>query len=103
MKPTDKLRSLLVHPKYKIPQEKQNGVIYKIPCSGCESVYIGKTGRALETRIKEHKEDVEKNSVKQFTRAAQKQSETEYNKSAVTDHTNKNNHTIDWEHVKIIS
>ena len=36
--------------------------------------------------------------MKQFTH-----SETEYNKSAVTDHLNKNNHTFDLNNVKIVA
>jgi len=34
---------------------------------------------------------------KKFTKAEKKQSLTEYNKSAITDHVNYTNHVIDWE------
>ena len=37
------------------------------------------------------------------TRAAQKQSQTEYNTSAPTDHVNKNNHVIDWDSTKFVA
>ncbi|XP_045108045.1 uncharacterized protein LOC123502840 [Portunus trituberculatus] len=35
--------------------ENEDSVIYKIPCSGCSSSYIGETGRGLKKRIYEHK------------------------------------------------
>ena len=46
------IKSLLV--KNKCSVESGAG-IYKIPCNDCSLVYIGETGRNLETRIKEHK------------------------------------------------
>ena len=30
------------------------GVVYKIPCDQCNKIYIGKTGRPIGKRIKEH-------------------------------------------------
>ena len=36
------------------------GVVYKIECKGCESNYLGETGRYLQDRINEHKKDVRK-------------------------------------------
>ena len=39
--------------------EKQTNVVYKINCADCSWSYIGETGRALETRKKEHKRNVE--------------------------------------------
>ena len=38
-------------------------VIYSIPCSDCDKVYIGETKRGLEVRTKEHKKNVEKASI----------------------------------------
>ena len=40
-------------PKHTMP----NSVVYKIPCGGCESTYIGESGRGLHTRLTEHKAD----------------------------------------------
>ena len=39
--------------KDNIPPEKKSG-IYQIICKDCEEIYLGKTKRDLETRIKEH-------------------------------------------------
>ena len=41
------LRQVLVHPKDKVEKQKKAGVVYKIPCSQCEKVYIGETVRQL--------------------------------------------------------
>ena len=54
MKPNSTLRMALSWPKDEIPQEKQVGVIYSIPCGECEVKYIGETSTALATRMKEH-------------------------------------------------
>ena len=76
--------------------------MYKVPCKNCSEVYIGETGRKLGTRLKEHAKDVEQNKKGAYTRSNRKQSLTEMNKSAITDHVNKHNHEIDWEGAKVI-
>lgn len=43
----------LTNNKEPTPMMKKNG-IYKLQCGTCRATYIGETGRALETRIKEH-------------------------------------------------
>ena len=103
MKPHCKIRNIVVHPKDKLSKENQTGLIYQVPCTNCKQVYIGETARSLGKRISEHKEDVNKNRKKQYTRAARKESLTEYNKSAITDHANQYNHEPDWEHTKIVA
>jgi len=40
---------------------------------------------------------------KKYTRSTRKQSKSEHNKSAITDHFNTENHIIDWEEATIIS
>lgn len=35
-----------------------SNVVYKIPCGGCQSSYIGQTGRWLKTRLNEHDKNV---------------------------------------------
>ena len=52
----------------------------------------------LETRIREHKEDVEKVSAC----SNRKTSETEMHKSAITDHMTQQNHIVDWEGAKLV-
>ena len=103
MKPHTTIRSLVVHPKDKLKTDQKAGVIYKIPCQQCDKSYVGETGRILKDRISEHERDVRLNSKHQYTRSQRKQSEGEFNKSAITDHCNKENHTIAWDQVKILS
>ena len=102
MKPINKIRSAVVQPKDKIPKEKQNELIYRIPCKNCDFVYIGETGRSLEKRLAEHKDNVNKNTKQQYTRATRKASQTEINKSAITDHINQHKHLPDWEKTKVL-
>ena len=40
---------------------------------------------------------------KVYTRAARKDSETEFSKSAITDHVDKRNHVMDWDSDKILA
>ena len=103
MKPNSTLRQALVHPKDKVQKLRNSGVVYEIPCMNCKATYIGETKRNLSIRISEHKRDVTQQEKKQFTRSARKESSSEINKSAVTDHVNTRNHVIDWEQVKIVS
>ena len=102
MKPHRTLRNMLVHPKDKIKQEDKTGVVYQIPCKNCERVYIGETARSLGERVSEHKKDVMSNTKKNYTRATRKESQGEYNKSAITDHCNKYNHIVDWDNIKVL-
>ncbi|UYV70907.1 hypothetical protein LAZ67_8001073, partial [Cordylochernes scorpioides] len=42
--------------KDNIGTSKPNNVIYGIKCTECDKIYVGETGRNLETRIKEHQQ-----------------------------------------------
>ena len=55
-KGTNTLRTALGNLKDKDPQNNQTGIIYhyKCPQINCPSVYIGKSGRSLGERVKEH-------------------------------------------------
>ncbi|XP_018401736.1 PREDICTED: uncharacterized protein LOC108778909 [Cyphomyrmex costatus] len=55
-KPPRKIDQILRNPKDQRPPLSSAGV-YKIPCS-CGKVYIGETGRTVNTRMKEHQRDV---------------------------------------------
>ncbi|XP_072051726.1 uncharacterized protein [Amphiura filiformis] len=103
MKPHNTLKSLLVHPKDKRDPNETCEVVYRVDCKGCDKMYVGETGRAFATRLKEHQKDAEKiTSNRNYTRAKRKESLTEQNKSAITDHISQENHVINWEGAKII-
>ena len=102
VKPQTTLRQVLVHPQDKVEKQKEAGVVYKIPCSQCEKVYIGETGRQLGTRITEHRKEAEKISGKNFTRYTPRASTNEHHKSLITDHVCQNNHIMYWEASEIV-
>ena len=56
----------------------------------------------MSTRITEHKKDVQEKTTKILTRQELKTAQSTLNKSAITDHTTRTNHIIDWEGVKIL-
>ncbi len=56
-RPHTKLRNLLVAPKDPTPPLDKSGVVYKVQCKECPSVYVGETGRPLRSRISEHQRD----------------------------------------------
>ena len=53
--PTSTIRTMLSKPKDQRSELERRNSIYKIPCSECDKVYIGQTGKQLKTRIHEHK------------------------------------------------
>ncbi len=52
-KPMATLRTTLV--KDTIHLEAKTGVIYQFPCKGCNSKYVGETGKTLKTRMTQQK------------------------------------------------
>ncbi|EZA55468.1 hypothetical protein X777_04749, partial [Ooceraea biroi] len=62
-------------------------VVYKIDCENCNVCYIGKTKRHIETRVKEHRQDIKKH---------------DNNNSVVSRHRICNNHNFDCNNVKIL-
>ena len=41
-----------------LEKQKQSGVVYRVTCGDCGSQYVGETGKSLETRMEEHRQDV---------------------------------------------
>ena len=52
-------------------------------------------------REKGHKKDMKRQEGVKYTRATRKESLTGIHQSALTDHVVSNNHTIDWEGVRL--
>ena len=49
-----------------------------------------------------HQKEVEQQEGRKYTRSTKRQSQTEQNKFAITDHVNTENHVINWDEPKII-
>ena len=67
--------------KQKTPMERKRNVIYEVPCCDCQLTYIEETRRTMKKRITEHKYAVK----------------TGGPKNGITVHTQKSQHSIDWE------
>ena len=81
------IRQYLSRPKDTIPPLLRSGVVYSIPCSDCPYTYIGETGCHLATRLKQHRDAVRKGQTE---------------KSAVAEHVWSNQHSIAWDHMRIL-
>ena len=66
---------------------KELGSVYEINCKDCQWKYIGETARPLQKRKEEHMRSVR---------------EMDTGRSEVAQHTTENNHSMDFENMKII-
>ena len=83
-KPHQTLRQLLVAPKDKTKVQEQSGVVYRIPCEGCNKDYVGETKRTLGERVKEHAANIANNL------------------SAVAEYHQKTGHKPDLDNIKVL-
>lgn len=88
VKPKCKLKNrIFTKLKDPIPPGQQKNVVYAVPCgTGDGKVYIGQTGRKLDTRISEHKNDVKRKD----------------NRTGLTHHTLFDGHIFDFDNTKIV-
>ena len=63
---------------------------------------MGETKRTFGIRLDEHKREAKKAGQHNFTRAKRKESESQINNSAITDHVARANHMIKWGESKIL-
>ena len=66
--------------------ENEESVVYKIPCTSCDTVYYGETYRGIDKRLKEHKADV------RYHRTT----------SALVNHIDEKNHLPNWKEAIVI-
>lgn len=85
--PASKLKGDLMNVKDPLPRERFPGVVYKIPCADCESVYIGESGNFCR-RLKQHKNDVAKGHTVT---------------NALAEHAEKTGHAINWDNARILA
>ena len=83
----NKLDNLIKTHKDKLPYVSHSNVVYKINCNNCNASYVGQTGRQLNTRIKEHKNHINRNSTV---------------KSVITEHKINFQHDFDWDNIEIL-
>ena len=79
------LRGSLMRVKNTRPAEMKKGAVYEIPCMDCSKVYIGKTGRSLTERVKEHKYAVKRHD----------------EKNRIAAHAWAAKHRVDWSAAKV--
>ena len=85
-KPFTTLQQQFPVPKFRPSMESQTNFVYKIPCTSCSWCYIGETGRAFNTRKKEHLRNTK----------------TTAKGSRIANHAWSNNHAIDFENASVI-
>lgn len=70
-----------------LKNENKNNAIYKIECTECDVSYVGQTKRMVKTRMKEHRNQINRNVE---------------NQSVITIHRNSTGHEFDWQNIKIL-
>lgn len=86
------LKKIYTNTKDKTPDHSKSNVIYKIPCKNCNKCYIGQTRRYLETRLKEHKNNIKPSNLLRSNHD---------NETALVTHT-RDGHSFAFDDVKII-
>ena len=87
MRPFHTIGQTLPSPKDPTSPDEKSCLIYQVPCSNCEFVYIGQTKRDLKTRLSEHKRAIKNQNPE---------------KSALCEHSMQLDHIIDWNNAKIL-
>ena len=82
----NKLRKYIKVHKDRLPNASRKNVVYKISCNNYDASCVGQTGRLLSTRVKEHRNHINRKTGQS---------------SVVTDH-RLLNHEFDWEGVEIL-
>jgi len=83
----NKLDRIIKAKKDCLPLNYNKDIVYKISCKDCDSTYVGQTKRKLNTRLLEHKKDINKKNGKL---------------SVISEHRLGNNHEFDWDNPKIL-
>ena len=77
------IKNVLIRNK---PREQEVGGVYCIPCTECDKMYIGQSGKQFNKRLTEHKYNVR----------------TANESSGIFIHVRDNDHTINWSETKVI-
>lgn len=82
-----KLDVIIKKDKDRLEKERKTGIVYRINCSDCNVSYVGQTKRHLQTRKKEHQNDIKKNN---------------NNHSVISKHRISCRHNFKWSNVDIL-
>ena len=80
-RPITTLRKLLTNVKDKDQPKDRQGTVYKIKCCYCQPIYIGETGRNLNTWLTEHRRAMRNGDIN----------------NSIPEHHLQTNHRIDWD------
>ena len=83
----NKLNNIIKTHKDKLSHTSHSNIVYKINCNDCNASYVGQTGRQLNTRIKEHRNHINRNTS---------------TKSVITEHKINFQHEFDWDNIEIL-
>ena len=83
----NKLNRFIKTGKDILEHQRQSNVVYRISCLDCDAKYIGQTKRQLKTRIREHRQDINRKSG---------------SPSVISHHKIENNHEFNWDHVEVL-
>lgn len=80
------IRNLFTVVKETTPLNYKNHTVYKVPCLGCQSCYIGQTSQWLKHRLSQHRSDCRLGK----------------RSCALANHTAEKDHNFDFDNVKIL-
>lgn len=72
--------------KDKVPLGKLSGLVYSVPCNNCDNSYVGETVQWLESRLNQHKRDVE----------------NQRNNTALCEHTSETGHSFNFSKTSVL-
>ena len=84
---TNRLNKFIKTGKDSVDPAQQCGVVYRIACIDCDASYVGQTKRKLNTRVLEHKRDINKRSGPP---------------SVISEHRSQLHHNFDWDHIRVL-
>jgi len=61
-----KLGRIVRAQKDSLSTEYNKNVVYKLVCKNCDTAYVGQTKRKLNTRVAEHRKDINKKTSNHF-------------------------------------
>ena len=89
-KTTTTLKSKLQSLKDPVPLNETTNIIYQIPCSDCDQVYIGETSRNINKRNEEHKNAIGRRDQNSqiFQHVTQELHQVQWNNTRILDRNN---------------